>query len=374
MKKCLLLSSIVLLFFACNNKSVQIVDCEKFKTSQCSFPVETFNFTCANVYNDRLYYSDRASDGKLLISYDFSTNKLDTIAQENEIEDICILNDTTIFYADYSTIGLYVFLNKVNGECDLLKDITKRFAHPFWGHDYYFNPVITHPLILQSESEGVVFCFSTEESDNKFRRLAKDNIPLYMHFKRKDSANWDVSFFGTYPSKNDNENYYEGNFLNCFYNPEKHCFVCHTRLDANVVLCDSLGKPVKEIEFSSQKFNTPQPYPITDLHSMQASSNYFWSNTTYGIIGYDKYRKVYLRVVLLPRQPDADAMLKENIMDFVIIVADEDFNIKYEVFFDGEKYVQPYYKFLINEKGLLVFEKNNKSREHSYTASWFVFE
>ena len=146
MKKCLLLSSIVLLFFACNNKSVQIIDCEEFKVSQCSFPVETFNLMFTNIYNNILYYSDRASGKKIMIMYDFSTNKLDTIVKGNDIEDICILNDTNIFYADYTAKGMY--LNKLYGESDLFKDIPKRFSHPFWGHDYYLNPASSYPLMF----------------------------------------------------------------------------------------------------------------------------------------------------------------------------------------------------------------------------------
>ncbi len=361
-----------MMFVCCHNRQIQVVDCEQFKKGQHRFPVETFNFLCANMYENKLYYADRASRRKNVVTYDFLTNKLDTIAQGNDIEDICIINDTTIFYADYTPNGMA--LNKPNGECDLLKEVQKSKDHPFWGYEYYLNPTTLHPLMLQNENEGVIFCFAKESSKAMYENLAKDCMPQYMHYKLIDSTKWDISFFGTYPEANNTENYYDGNFLNCFYNPQKNIFICHTATDANIVLCDSVGKPTKEIDFSSQKFNAPQPFPITDLHSMQASNNYYWSNTLYSIIGYDKYRKVYLRVLNLPRQPDADAMVKENIMDFVIIVADEDLNIKYEVFFDGEKYVQAYYKFLINEKGVLIFEKNNKSREHSFTASWFVFD
>ena len=67
-------------------------------------------------------------------------------------------------------------------------------------------------------------------------------------------------------------------------------------------------------------------------------------------------------------------------MDFAIIVADENLNIKYEVFFDGKKYQCLYNDFLINEKGVLIFKQNKENKENEENeevkenATWFVFD
>ena len=84
---------------------------------------------------------------------------------------------------------------------------------------------------------------------------------------------------------------------------------------------------------------------------MSASINYSRNSPRYdNTIGYDEYRHLYYRALYLPRKPDKKAMTRENIDDFLLIVADSNLNIKYEVFFDGKKYTLPFDGFLINEK------------------------
>ena len=62
----------------------------------------------------------------------------------------------------------------------------------------------------------------------------------------------------------------------------------------------------------------------------------------------------------------------------MIIVADEKFNIKYEVFFDGDEYALPLGNILINEQGVLIFKQNNENekdnKKNEDNATWFVFD
>ena len=64
---------------------------------------------------------------------------------------------------------------------------------------------------------------------------------------------------------------------------------------------------------------------------MAESINHYYNTTLYSYIGFDEYRNIYYRWMSLPREKDEDSMIKEDIVDYILIVADEKFNIKYEV-------------------------------------------
>lgn len=215
------------------------------------------------------------------------------------------------------------------------------------------------------------YCYAEDYS-----LMLENNIPVFIIFDiDKDTNIKPISFFGSYPKDYPKDNYFNGGVLYYCYNADKKQIVCHTQLHNNVVLCDSMGRREKDVYFGSQLHNRIPFKEYKDKNSIVSSITCYETCSSYELLGYDPYRKVYLRVLRLPRPIDKTSIFKEEIIhDFVIIVADENLNIKYEVFFDDQEYVYPHYNFLINEKGVLIFKQNKENEEVKENATWFVFD
>lgn len=376
MKKVFLIAYISLtVFISSCNKTVPLYNSEQFKSESYKFEIPTYNMLWTQLVGDKLYFVYRNKE-RPLICYDMKTHNVDTLVKRNEIIDICALNDSCIFYTDFFAGKYEYHIEKIGaGNFDYFKDVHKTVKHPYWENDYTCMSVYGLPLIMINENTGIIHCSELYCFADDYSILIKKNIPVWLRFEiAADSTIKPVSFFGTYPKNHPIENYYNGGQLYCFYNSQDRNILNHTCIDNYVVLCDPLGNKIKDVYFGSNKFHYA-PFPKSDKNSMNASDNYYLNNTTYHqTISYDEYRNLYFRVLHLPRLPDKEAMTRENIMDFLLIVADSNLKIKYEVFFDGKKYFLPFGKFLINEKGVMIYEKDNGDNKNSRNASWFVFD
>ena len=360
------------LLISCESK-VPIINSENFKQDVHRFPFSTYNMSCVELYEDNLYHTNRF-DKRHLLLYNFKSNIIDTIISDTKVIDIIVINDSSIFYTNYQ-IGNYLLKNISDNSYDYFIDVHSTVSHPYWRDDYQCISVFpTKPLTMLEPKSGIVACFRNNIFAEDYSEVLENNIPVYLRFEiAADSSIKPVSFFGEYPKNHSKDNYYDGGELCYFYNHKSKEIITHTAVDDYVVLCDSMGNKIQDVYFGSQLYQY-SPFSIDKKNKMAESINHYYSATLYSYIGFDEYRNIYYRWMSLPRKKDEDSMIKEDIVDYILIVADEKFNIKYEVFFDGDKYYPIPADDLINEKGLLIYEKENKEWKGSHTAAWFVFE
>lgn len=360
------------LLISCESK-VPIINSENFKQDVHRFPFSTYNMLCVELYEDNLYHTNRL-DNRHLLLYNFKSNIIDTIISDNKVIDIIVVNDSSIFYTDYQ-IGNYLLKNANDNSYDYFKDVHNTVSHPYWRDDYQCISVFpTQPLTMTDPKSGIVSCVRKHIFAEDYSVILENDIPVYLRFEiAADSSIIPVSFFGEYPKNHPKENYYDGGILYYFYNHKSKEIITHTAVDDYVVLCDSMGNKIQDVYFGSQLYKY-SPFSIDKKNKMAESINHYYSATLYSYIGFDEYRNIYYRWMSLPRERDENSMIKEDVVDYILIVADEKFNIKYEVFFDGDKYYPIPADDLINEKGLLIYEKENKEWKGSHTAAWFVFE
>ena len=360
------------LLISCERR-VPIVSSDDFKQDVHRFPFSTYNMLCVELYEDNLYHTNRL-DNRHLLLYDFKRNIIDTIISDNKVIDIIVVNDSSIFYTDYQ-IGNYLLKNANDNSYDYFKDVHNTVSHPYWRDDYHCISVFpTQPLTMTDPKSGIVSCVRKHIFAEDYSVILENDIPVYLRFEiAADSSIIPVSFFGEYPKNHPKENYYDGGILYYFYNHKSKEIITHTAVDDYVVLCDSMGNKIQDVYFGSQLYKY-SPFSIDKKNKMAESINHYYNATLYSYIGFDEYRNIYYRWMSLPRERDEDSMIKEDVVDYILVVADEKFNIKYEVFFDGDKYHPIPADDLINEKGLLIYEKENKEWKGSHTAAWFVFE
>ncbi|MDY5738325.1 MAG: DUF4221 family protein, partial [Candidatus Onthomorpha sp.] len=125
------------------------------------------------------------------------------------------------------------------------------------------------------------------------------------------------------------------------------------------------GEKLKEKKLSSVFYVPPEKRDFSQNHSAIDKINYWNNNMIFRGLYYDKYRKLYYRLLVLSGEKSENTFTKKE-ADWVLIVADSKLRKKYEVRFDSNKY--SWGSVLIGKQGVYVRNKKDK------TFDLFVFD
>ena len=196
----------------------------------------------------------------------------------------------------------------------------------------------------------------------------------YAGFREKSSliAEWDISdennikcirIFGKRPSDQPKDMFVDDYYYTAF-NVEDSVIVAATELSQRVVVMNFKGEKLKEKKLSSVFYVPPEKRDFSQNHSATEIINYWNSNMLFRGLYYDKYRKLYYRLLDLSGEKNENSFTKKE-ADWVLIVADSKLRKKYEVRFEREKYNG---FLLIGKQGVYVRNKKDK------TFDLFVFD
>ncbi|MGM9819292.1 MAG: DUF4221 family protein [Candidatus Onthomorpha sp.] len=196
----------------------------------------------------------------------------------------------------------------------------------------------------------------------------------YAGFREKSSliAEWDISdennikcvkIFGKRPSDQPKDMFVDDCYYTAF-NLEDSIIVACTELSQSVVVMNFKGEKLKEKKLSSVFYVPPEKRDFSQNHSAIEIINYWNSNMLFRGLYYDKYRKLYYRLLDLSGEKSENTFTKKE-ADWVLIVADSKLRKKYEVRFEGDKYNG---SLLIGKQGVYVRKKKDK------TFDLFVFD
>ena len=196
----------------------------------------------------------------------------------------------------------------------------------------------------------------------------------YAGFREKSSliAEWDISnvnnikcvkIFGKRPSDQPKDMFLDDYYYTAF-NVEDSVIVAATELSQSVVVMNFKGEKLKEKKLSSVFYVPPEKKDFSQNHSATEIINYWNSNMLFRGLYYDKYRKLYYRLLVLSGEKSENTFTKKE-ADWVLIVADSKLRKKYEVRFEREKYNG---FLLIGKQGVYVRNKKDK------TFDLFVFD
>ena len=293
-----------------------------------------------------------------LCSLELETKKIDTLFTGYDLYDVCVNEDDGSVWLSMGNWEK-IWHSKTNTkiQCPLAK--------------YHDKPIRWKGTPQQSFfacGNRLFTGFLTEEA------FADYNFD-YAGFREKSSliAEWDISdvnnikcvkIFGKRPSDQPKDMFVDDYYYTAF-NVEDSVIVAATELSQRVVVMNFKGEKLKEKKLSSVFYVPPEKKDFSQNHSAIDKINYWNSNMLFRGLYYDKYRKLYYRLLVLSGEKSENTFTKKE-ADWVLIVADSKLRKKYEVRFDSNKY--SWGSVLIGKQGVYVRNKKDK------TFDLFVFD
>ena len=284
---------------------------------------------------------------------DTETKKVDTLVKgiSKTIREFCYNPDGTIFARLES---LVVWDSRIDEEIHCPP--TKYHGEPIiWTGIVGYEPFFSYGNILYT---GFLLSFDSNADFADFRKKA--SLIAAWDISNPDSVRC-VKIFGKRPSDQPKDMFIDDCYQTAF-NVEDSIIVAGTELSQNVVVMTMSGKTLREKKLSSKFYVKPEKKDFSQNHSATEKIKYWEENMLFRGLFYDKYRKLYYRILQLPKQEDKSSFTKRK-QDWVLIVADSKLNKKYEVKFDGDKYR---WAILIGKQGVYVLKDK--------TMDLFVFD
>ena len=288
---------------------------------------------------------------------DTETKKVDTIYDKlyAGISEFCYNSDNETIWAQLENRNLNIWNSKT---CTEIACPPTKHQGEFvkWFGFGVSDPFFAYGNILYT---GVLLSFDSDADFADFR--AKSDLIAAWDISNPDSVRC-VKIFGKRPSDQPKDMFIDDCYQTAF-NVEDSIIVAGTELSQNVVVMTMSGKTLREKKLSSKFYVKPQKKDFSQNHSATEKIKYWEENMLFRGLFYDKYRKLYYRILQLPKQEDKSSFTKRK-QDWVLIVADSKLNKKYELKFDGEKYKCA---ILIGKQGVYIRTTGN-------TMDLFVFD
>ncbi len=349
---CLLL---LLLLLSCNKKinSVNFIPAKIYEFNSPKYIGADRIFLIEDEYDTKIVHS-QVNLNQIIIN-SIKNNKTDTIKIKSNLfwENYYYLNNDSIFLINRHNGIIYLINSKnelidnwqvplfidsvryviyISRQCDIVFKNNSLFLTiiGFKGGDYIYNYYITMDYNLKS------------------KKVTK----LFMRYPDNYSIHHNWSITGDI-------------FTNTFLNDDE--IIYNFPMNENVFAYSLTENKVKKIILNKSKFIRKFPPETFDKLRDKTESDYiykYWiDKPSYQQLIYDKYRKLFYRIVYHEQQ------LKDNLNNYndnftrnwSIMIFDNSFNFISEQFFEGRKY-DPFYIFIIKEGLLLVYDDKYKQR------------
>lgn len=351
-----LLVFVIISFFGCSGDVVKTPD--EFLKQESVLP--QFNWreqVIADIGgSEKMLFLTQNRDA--LCSLELETKKIDTLFDEYDLYYVCVNEDDGSVWLSMGNWEK-IWHSKTN---------TKIQCPPAKYHDKPIRWKGTPQQSFFACGNRLFTGFLTEEA------FADYNFD-YAGFREKSSliAEWDISdvnnikcvrIFGKRPSDQPKDMFVDDYYYTAF-NVEDSVIVACTELSQSVVVMNFKGEKLKEKKLSSVFYVPPEKRDFSQNHSAIDKINYWNSNMIFRGLYYDKYRKLYYRLLVLSGEKNENTFTKKE-ADWVLIVADSKLRKKYEVRFDSNEY--SWGSLLIGKQGVYVRNKKDK------TFDLFVFD
>ena len=373
MKRCsklIVVALAIVLFSSCWDRKPPVIDYRRFLESEAlGISLESdmlfdmmLNGTIACDDNDVIVFGRKQMSR--IYGYRLSTDSLMLLDSSDIARSYCpVLNAISldsIWYIRKGTGGVGALCNTANNSL-----LYSKSELPFYGNKYC---IVAHNCFPVANGHFYTEILAT---DTSLHLTTLDENKIFNHWPKV--AEWRINgdslelvrLFCQYPY-NYPATEYEDFLPNIYYNPIDSVFILASG-DSRVWLFDLKGNPLGERRLVSQMEQPKEPFPITK-GSYNYALNWYANNSHYGSVIFDPYRNVYLRVIAIPASADKDAMVRTDKERWVLVVADRDFNVKYEVLFDDNKY--EWRLIMPTEKGVYIAQKKGDNYEEP---SLFVF-
>lgn len=350
-----ILALFIICFCACNGDIVK--EPEAFLKQKDALPWLPISSTIYDIdEKESVLFS--TNGGCVICSFDIETNKIDTIVAgiPAKIGDFCYNSDNGTIWVQLDNRNLNLWNSK---SCTEISCPSVKYHEEFiiWACGAY-NTFFSNGDILYT---GFFPVKSLTGFDDYAEFRAKSDLIAAWDISNPDSVRC-VKIFGKRPSDQPKDMFIKDWYQTAF-NVEDSIIVAGTELSQNVVVMTMSGKTLGEKKLSSKFYVKPQKRDFSKSSSVAEIIEYCDENMLFGGLYYDRYRKLYYRVLDLAIRKEDNSFTKKK-SDWVLIVADSKLNKKYEVKFDGNKHRGV---ILIGKQGVYVRTVDN-------TMDLFVFD
>lgn len=375
--KFILLLLVLVVFVTCCTTEVREYPSEKFfvkefddsnNLSKCVSEIMNFGAVFQDNPNKYAFGTYPMGDVEeyYVVMYDWETGKLDTIEQFVNFlfysATAPISGDSVWVLTDYNGI----FCSKGAG-----KRIWPKEKITIVGSDYGVGGI--GPMNFNVNNGRICvrcFCTNYDISDDL---TVTPKIPMDKLNEWRPWSLWNIvssdslkyyNSFGVRHFESDSISHSEEQMI---YNEDDSVYVQTTTASDYVVLFNAKGDSICRKEFKSKQFVAKRSCVDYDPQKYNEFKKYMESNCWYGNIYYDKYRNRYIRIMKMPDTNIAGnehsmTIKNDKLHNFNVVIADKDFNVKYEVKFRNT-YVSSE-GCLIREEGcyFVEWQKGEKAR------------
>lgn len=301
-----------------------------------------------------------ANNGYSICFFDIEKKRIDTLISKtlSRVSDFCYNSNNETIWMQLDDKDLNLWNSKIGSEvaCPFVKHYEEQIVWLCGGNHPFFscgNIVYTGFIPIKS---------LTGEFKDYAKFRAKSNLIAAWDVSNTDSVKC-VSLFGERPSDQPKEMFIDDSYTVAF-NVEDSIIIAGTELSQNVIVMTMTGEKIKEKKLTSKFYVQPEKRDFSQEYSATEKIKYWENNMLFRELYYDKYRKLYYRVLDMGTCRNKESFMKQK-SDWVLIVADSELNKKYEVFFDGNDYRAVIF---IGKEGVYVRTTKNK------TMDLFVFD
>lgn len=355
-----LLPILLLIFSCCNEPEILqysdfIVETDAIKIPKAALSGQMLSDT-AIVY----FHPDKSKH----LKYYFGSGQCDTVLKDMRYisKFYYITDDSLLVVDDYGCFFLQTIKNKV---------VDNKYPLQFTDTNYNYFPTLKHKDLMIN---GLVCTrMYVKKVDYNYKNYDYNNylnVPFYSLWYIDSNKMVQHTTFGARPSDHPLDNYFDNSRLFFTFNDIDSLLVCATALSDLVKIYDLQGREIAEHYMGSKSKMTLLPFNNEQESNSSEYIKYSQNNTIYSSIHYDRYRNMYYRIMSIPPNTDRDAMVKPA-KSWVLIVADSDFNIKYEVTFENTNYIPGLF---ITSKGVYITNKSNKTNKDYEMLDLFIFD
>lgn len=301
-----------------------------------------------------------ANNGYSICFFDIEKKRIDTLISKtlSRVSHFCYNSNNETIWMQLDDKDLNLWNSKIGSEvaCPFVKHYDEQIVWLCGGnHPFFSCGDIVYTGFIPIKS------LTSEFKDYaKFR--AKSNLIAAWDVSNTDSVKC-VSLFGERSSDQPKEMFIDDSYTVAF-NVEDSIIIAGTELSQNVIVMTMTGEKIKEKKLTSKFYVQPEKRDFSQEYSATEKIKYWENNMLFRELYYDKYRKLYYRVLDMGTCRNKESFMKQK-SDWVLIVADSELNKKYEVFFDGDDYRAVIF---IGKEGVYVRTTKNK------TMDLFVFD
>lgn len=301
-----------------------------------------------------------ANNGYSICFFDIEKKRIDTLISKtlSRVSNFCYNSNNETIWMQLDDKDLNLWNSKIGSEvaCPFVKHYEEQIVWLCGGNHPFFScgDIVYTGFIPIKSLTGEFKDYA------KFR--AKSNLIAAWDVSNTDSVKC-VSLFGERPSDQPKEMFIDDSYTVAF-NVEDSIIIAGTELSQNVIVMTMTGEKIKEKKLTSKFYTKPEKRDFSQEYSATEKIKYWENNMLFRSLYYDKYRKLYYRVLDMGTCRNKESFMKQK-SDWGLIVADSELNKKYEVFFDGDDYRAVIF---IGKEGVYVRTTKNK------TMDLFVFD